>query len=45
MATELREILAIIKIISSLERIADHSTKIVKVVLLLESNAADFLFC
>ncbi|UGQ15762.1 phosphate signaling complex protein PhoU [Borrelia sp. RT5S] len=41
-ATELREILAIIKIISSLERIADHSTKIVKVVLLLESNAADF---
>ncbi|UER67264.1 phosphate signaling complex protein PhoU [Borrelia sp. BU AG58] len=41
-ATELREILAIIKIISSLERIADHSTKIVKVVLLLESNVADF---
>ncbi|AHH02992.1 Phosphate transport system protein phoU -like protein [Borrelia nietonii YOR] len=41
-ATELREILAIIKIISSLERIADHSTKIVKVVLLLESNEGDF---
>ncbi|WKC57637.1 phosphate signaling complex protein PhoU [Borrelia sp. P9F1] len=41
-ATELREILAIIKIISSLERIADHSTKIVKVVLLLESNVTDF---
>nr|WP_024654210.1 phosphate signaling complex protein PhoU [Borrelia persica] len=37
-ATELREILAIIKVINSLERIADHFTKIVKVVLLLESN-------
>ncbi|AHH08005.1 phosphate signaling complex protein PhoU [Borrelia anserina] len=41
-ATELREILAIIKIINSLERIADHSTKIVKVALLLESNVEDF---
>ncbi|MBB6043197.1 phosphate signaling complex protein PhoU [Borreliella yangtzensis] len=43
-ATELREILAIIKIISSLERIADHATKIVKVVLLLESDSGDFDF-
>ncbi|WNY65538.1 phosphate signaling complex protein PhoU [Borreliella andersonii] len=43
-ATELREILAIIKIISSLERIADHATKIVRVVLLLESDLDDFDF-